>query len=39
MAIVFLEDALIAEKTIKPGIFAHYTPESNTGSKHMVLDS
>lgn len=28
MAISFLEDALIMEKTLKPGIFKQYTPEA-----------
>jgi hypothetical protein len=28
MAITFLEDALILEKTFKPGMFKRYTPES-----------
>jgi hypothetical protein len=40
MAISFLEDTLIAEKTIKPGIFNHYQPATGLeGLDHMILDS
>jgi DNA mismatch repair protein MSH6 len=39
MAIAFLEDALIVEKTIKPGQFLRYTPESQDQLEYMVLDS
>ena len=39
MAMMFLEDAMIADKTIKPGIFAHYNPETQEQLEYMVLDS
>lgn len=39
MAIAFLEEALIAEKTIKPGQFVRYLPESQDQLEYMVLDS
>jgi DNA mismatch repair protein MSH6 len=40
MAVSFLEDTLIAEKTLKPGQFFVYTPESQAPElENMVLDS
>jgi DNA mismatch repair ATPase MutS len=39
MAIAFLEDSLIAEKTLKTGIFSAYTPETQEQLEYMVLDS
>ena len=39
MAIAFLEEALIADKTIKPGRFVRYSPESQDQLEYMVLDS
>lgn len=42
MAIAFLEDALIAVKTLKTGMFIKYEPEAGLGDKqfeYMVLDS
>jgi len=40
LAISFLEDALIAEKTLQPGSFKRYTPEAaHAHLEFMVLDS
>jgi DNA mismatch repair ATPase MutS len=42
MTIAFLEEALIAEKTIPTGSFSRYTPEAASGGaelEYMVLDS
>ena len=42
MTISFLEDALIAEKTITTGTFKTYKPEAQSGEEkleYMVLDS
>lgn len=42
MAVAFLEEALIAEKTIPTGIFYRYSPEAenaNNQLEYMVLDS
>jgi DNA mismatch repair protein MSH6 len=39
LAICFLEDALIVEKTLRPGTFTRYTPESKASLEYMVLDS
>jgi len=40
MTISFLEDALIAEKTIRTGTYIKYTPESSpTNNSNMVIDS
>ena len=40
MALTFLEDALISEKTIKTGTFFKYSPESSKiNFDNMVLDS
>lgn len=40
MALTFLEDALISEKTIKTGTFFKYSPESSKiDFDNMVLDS
>lgn len=42
MTIAFLEDALIAEKTLSTGQFLHYEPESGNvleNLEYMVLDS
>ena len=42
MAIAFLTDALIDERTIVPGEFQIYNPEGMQGTEgiqHMVLDA
>jgi len=40
MTVSFLEDTLIAERTLRPGLFFNYSPESTTEElEHMVLDS
>ena len=40
MTVSFLEDTLIAERTLRPGLFFNYIPESTTEElEHMVLDS
>ena len=42
MTIAFLEDALIAQKTLTTGEFLHYEPESGNVAEtleYMVLDS
>ena len=39
LAIAFLEDALIVEKTIKTGQFLRYTPDKQDSLEYMVIDS
>ena len=40
MAISFMEDTLIAERTLKPSTYVIYTPESQDEAlQNMVLDS
>ena len=39
LAMSFLEDALILEKTLRPGTFKRYTPETKDALEYMVLDS
>ena len=39
LALTFLDDALITDKTIKPGTFKRYTPETQEQLEYMVLDS
>jgi hypothetical protein len=40
MAIAFLEDALIVEKTLKPGVYESYNPNEKCEElDFMILDS